>query len=146
MNLLFVDPASRSTGHCLMQDGQITQHSTIAAQKNLKSWERIGDIGFGYWQLAHDLKVRGINIDFCHIERMNYRVHFMVQWSIGAIVSNLAAWGIPSDADISPMAWQKTVDWKGLRAPLQAYKDLVTSEDELASIGMAIHWKETNNV
>ena len=149
--LLFIDPASVSTGWATLVNGVICEHGTIDVNKKYPANRRLALLRDRYFSLVQQLELAMSQrfgeiseIEFCHIERMNYRVHFLVSWSIGAIVSAISGYGIDCDADISPTAWQKTVDWKGKRGPLRAYINEVQSEDELAAIGMAIHWRETH--
>lgn len=140
---LFIDPGSKSTGWCLLsQNNKFVKSGSVIVPAGYEIDRRLSHINGEYWSLIDGLLTEGIYIQECHIERMNYRVHYAVQWSIGAIIAGIACWGIKCDADISPHAWQKAVDWHGKRKPLLPYSNKVDSEDELASIGMAIYWSK----
>jgi hypothetical protein len=52
----------------------------------------------------------------------------------------LYASGRTISADVSISSWQKATSWKTTKDPIKAYKGRVSSEDELAAIGMGTYY------
>ena len=149
---LFIDPGSNSTGWAVVDEESkcILETGTIRAHKNHEVWERLDEIGAGYYVLANELGSRydawGSKV---HIERMNRNVNVAVVWSVAAIAVNLMPWGFFIDEQISPTAWQKTVKWNKAHTKKNWVKNKLAkryntdSEDEAAAIGLALHWIKT---
>lgn len=130
-SILYVDPASISTGWALFIDGTLQQSGTIVADKKDNVFKRLYQIYVGYRKL-------GIKPDEVHIEQLVRNTHIYTHWSVSVIALGLFHRDVQVDADIPISSWQKFTEWKEERTPLQAYKRRVSSEDELAAIGMGL--------
>lgn len=143
---MFIDPGSKSSGWALFVEGKLIQHGTIACREpKAVVHERLFDIYMKYRNLGFTEIPEAI-----HFERLNKRCHHYVMWSIGAIMVALLDQGL-SEAecfdDISPGSWQKTVGWKSqagkltLGPELEKFRRRSKTEDQLAAIGMGMHWQ-----
>lgn len=130
-NILYVDPASISTGWALFTDGKLVQSGTILADKKDNVFKRLYQIYVAYKKL-------GIKADEVHIEQLVRNTHIFTHWSVSVIALALFHSNIQMDADIPIASWQKFTEWKEEKTPLQNYKRRVGSEDELAAIGMGL--------
>lgn len=136
---LFIDPGSNSTGWALFRDKEYLESDTIKTSRPKEhALKRLVDIQYGYYCLASRLCYHSdIEIYF---ERMNHRVKECI-WAVGAIGVTLLDWGaFKWGGEISPLSWQKYVDWKGKRRKLGRYKKRVESEDELSAIGIGLYY------
>lgn len=129
--ILYVDPASISTGWALFENGKLKQSGTIAADKSLSVFLRLHNIAKAYKRLR-------LYPDEIHIEQLVRNTHIYTHWSVSIIALSMFRRNVKVDADIPISSWQKFTDWKGTKAPLQSYKRRVSSEDELAAIGMGL--------
>jgi hypothetical protein len=130
-SILYVDPASISTGWALFVDGVLQQSGTIVADKKDNVFKRLYQIYVGYRKL-------GIKPDEVHIEQLVRNTHIYTHWSVSVIALGLFHSNVKVGADIPISSWQKFVNWKEDKTPLQIYKRRVSSEDELAAIGMGL--------
>lgn len=130
-NILYVDPASISSGWALFVDGQLQQSGTVLADKKANVFKRLYQIYSGYKKL-------GIKADEVHIEQLVRNTHIYTHWSVSVIALGLFHSNVQVGADIPIASWQKFTEWKEERTPLQTYKRRVSSEDELAAIGMGL--------
>jgi len=130
--VIYVDPASISTGWALFEDGQLVDSGTIAVDKKLPVFIRLYKIYKEYRKLR-------IKADEVHIEQLVRNTHIFTHWSVSVIALGLFHNNVQVDADIPIASWQKFVDWKEEKAPLAPYKRRVQSEDELAAIGMGLY-------
>ena len=129
--ILYVDPASISSGWALFEDGRLIRSGTVATDKRDNVFLRLYKIYQGYKKL-------GIKPDEIHIEQLVRNTHIFTHWSVSVIALSLFHRDVQVDADIPIASWQKFTDWKETKDPLQTYKRRVSSEDELAAIGMGL--------
>lgn len=129
--VLYVDPASISTGWALFEDGEYKTSGTVAVDKKLPVFVRLYQIYKAYRKLR-------IKADEVHIEQLVRNTHIYTHWSVSVIALGLFHSNVQVDADIPISSWQKFVDWKEERAALKTYQKRVSSEDELAAIGMGL--------
>lgn len=130
-SIVYVDPASISSGWALFVDGKLQQSGTVLADKKANVFKRLYQIYCGYKKL-------GIKADEVHIEQLVRNTHIFTHWSVSVIALGLFHSNVQVDADIPISSWQKFVDWKEERAALKTYQKRVSSEDELAAIGMGL--------
>ncbi|NDG29308.1 hypothetical protein EB118_04295 [bacterium] len=130
-SILYVDPASISSGWALFVNGQLQDSGTVLADKKANVFKRLYQIYSGYKKL-------GIKADEVHIEQLVRNTHIFTHWSVSVIALGVFHSGVQVDADIPISSWQKFTEWKEERTPLQIYKRRVGSEDELAAIGMGL--------
>lgn len=130
--ILYVDPASISTGWALFSDGKLIKSGTIAVDKKLPVFVRLYQIYKTYRKLR-------LKPDEVHIEQLVRNTHIYTHWSVSVIALGLFHSNVTVGADIPIASWQKFVDWKEERKPLASYKRWVQSEDELAAIGMGLY-------
>jgi hypothetical protein len=146
--LLFIDPASKSTGWAYVVDGKLIQSGTTVVGHNLDIFARLSKLYHAYFMVVKELA-----IDEIHIERLPAKCHHMTHWSVGVIGAAGFEGGVAEiKADISPSSWQKAMGWKTVRSPklpgytLKPGSPLlplvgdVKSVDELAAIGIALYW------
>lgn len=135
MKIMFIDPATYNTGWALFEDGKLLKSGAIIVDGHL--CDRMLELKNRYAALAAELKP-----DKFYIERMNQSV-FIVIWSVAVIVLGMAEGGVRFDKQaeiqISPNSWQQTVRWKQTDSMLE-YRGIVKSIDELAAIGMGLHY------
>ena len=137
--IIYVDPASISSGWALFENGRLIQSGTIAVDKTKSVFVRLYQIHKQYRKLR-------IKADELHIEQLVRNTHIYTHWSVSVIALALFRGNIQVDADIPISSWQKFVDWKEERGPLKTYQKRVRSEDELAAIGMGLwHTARTTN-
>lgn len=129
--ILYVDPASISSGWALFENGRLIRSGTVATDKRDNVFVRLYKIYKGYKKL-------GLKPDEIHIEQLVRNTHIFTHWSVSIIALGLFHDDVQVDADIPISSWQKFTDWKETKEPLQAYKRRVSSEDELAAIGMGL--------
>jgi hypothetical protein len=130
--IVYVDPASISTGWALFEDGKLITSGTIAVDKKLPVFIRLYQIYKAYRKLR-------LKPDEVHIEQLVRNTHIFTHWSVSVIALGLFHHSVQVDADIPISSWQKFVDWKEEKTPLAPYKRRVQSEDELAAIGMGLY-------
>lgn len=130
-SIVYVDPASISSGWALFVDGKLQQSGTVLADKKANVFKRLYQIYCGYKKL-------GIKADEVHIEQLVRNTHIFTHWSVSVIALGLFHSNVQVDADIPISSWQKFTEWKENQTPLQIYKRRVSSEDELAAIGMGL--------
>lgn len=130
--VLYVDPASISTGWALFEDGEYKTSGTVAVDKKLPVFVRLYQIYKAYRKLR-------IKADEVHIEQLVRNTHIYTHWSVSVIALGLFHSNVQVDADIPISSWQKFAEWKGEKAPLKSYQRWVKSEDELAAIGMGLY-------
>lgn len=130
--ILYVDPASISTGWALFEDGQLKSSGTIIADKRLPIFIRL-------FQIYKQYRRKKFDVEEVHIEQLVRNTHIYTHWSVCAIALGVLRSHTKVDADIPIQSWQKATDWKGEQAPLQSYKRRVSSEDELAAIAMGLY-------
>jgi len=151
---IFIDPAGQSTGYAIFSGKACIESGTIAEaltaeEKKLKGDDRLVSalgririISIRYQQLVSNL---GYTVDEAYIERLMYSTNIHCHWAVGSISSALYAAGVKKvSPTISVTSWQKAVDWKGKRAKLKSCIKEVSSEDELAAIGMGLYWTKEN--
>ena len=129
--ILYVDPASISTGWALFEDGKLVTSGTVAVDKKMPVFLRLYHIYKAYKKLRlspHEI----------HIEQLVRNTHIYTHWSVSVIALSLFHSNVQVGADIPIASWQKFTEWKEERTPLQTYKRRVSSEDELAAIGMGL--------
>ena len=129
--ILYVDPASISSGWALFENGKLTRSGTIAVDKKKNVFLRLYHIHRQYKKLR-------IQADELHIEQLVRNTHIFTHWSVSVIALALFHSNVQVDADIPISSWQKFTEWKEERNPLKAYQKRVSSEDELAAIGMGL--------
>ncbi len=135
--ILFIDPASKSTGWALFDaDGVLKESGTIVAEESSDVFTRLSDLYSQYYQLRVCRKIREV-----HIEQLVRNTHIYTHWSVGVIGAALRQFtDTEVYADISISSWQKFAEWKGEREPLAADVFEVDSEDELAARAMGRFW------
>jgi Holliday junction resolvasome RuvABC endonuclease subunit len=131
---LFIDPASISTGWALFSDDTLLQSGTVATNKKNDVFDRLHAIYREYKKLKFK------NVDEVHIEQLVRNTHIYTHWSVSVIAMALYASGRTISADVSISSWQKATSWKTTKDPIKAYKGRVSSEDELAAIGMGTYY------
>jgi hypothetical protein len=133
---LFVDPASISSGWALFDDAQFVKSGSVCADVKDTIFRRLKFVYKSY----RALRGRAGEV---HIEQLPRRCHIYTHWSVSVI--GLALWSFRCGvvADVPVRSWQRFADWHGAKAPLEAYKGRVASEDELAAIGMGLWWVST---
>lgn len=131
---LFIDPASISTGWALFSDDTLLQSGTVATNKKNDIFDRLHSIYKEYKKLKFK------NVDEVHIEQLVRNTHIYTHWSVSVIAMALYASGRTISADVSISSWQKATSWKTTKDPIKAYKGRVSSEDELAAIGMGTYY------
>lgn len=129
-NVLYVDPASISSGWALFTDGKLVNSGTIAVDKRDNIFVRLCKIYKGYKKLD--------KVEEVHIEQLVRNTHIYTHWSVSVIAIALHHSGCNIFADIPIASWQKYTDWQGERKLLDSYKRGLKSEDELAAIGMGL--------
>jgi hypothetical protein len=129
--ILYVDPASISTGWALFEDGKLIQSGTVAVDKKMNVFLRLHHIYKAYKKLR-------LSPNEIHIEQLVRNTHIYTHWSVSVIALSMFRRNVQVDADVPISSWQKFTDWKGEKAPLKNYKRWVKSEDELAAIGMGL--------
>lgn len=140
--ILFIDPASRSSGWAQFLDGKFEKAWTLSF-KDKDQFQRLVKIRETIKQL-----IKPGDVDEAHIETMNYGVHYACIWSVGVIGETLASMGIKVYQDIPVSAWQKASDWKNIQHmwnEVHAPK-VFESEDEWAAYHMGIYWLKKNGV
>ena len=131
-NRLFIDPGSYSTGWALFKGPELIKSGTVDVDKKERDpFVRLSKISQQYLLLM---------LPACevHLEQLVRNTHIYTHWSVGAIGAILTGLGCSVKADIPIASWQRAVDWHGDREPLNSYLELVSSEDELAAIGMGL--------
>lgn len=131
---LFIDPASISTGWALFSDDELVRSGTVATNKKDDVFDRLNYIFNEY------KKLKFTNVDEVHIEQLVRNTHIYTHWSVSVIAMALYNPDRTIAADISISAWQKATSWKTTKDPIKAYKGRVSSEDELAAIGMGTYY------
>lgn len=131
---LFIDPASISTGWALFSDDKLVRSGTVATDKKNNVFDRLNYIFKEY------KKLKFTNVDEVHIEQLVRNTHIYTHWSVSVIAMALYATDRAIAADVSISSWQKATSWKTTKDPLKAYKGRVSSEDELAAIGMGTYY------
>lgn len=129
--IIYVDPASISSGWALFENGKLTRSGTIAVDKKKNVFLRL-------YHIHRQYKALRIKADELHIEQLVRNTHIYTHWSVSVIAHALFHSNIQVDADIPISSWQKFVDWKEERTALKTYQKRVSSEDELAAIGMGL--------
>lgn len=129
--ILYVDPASISTGWALFENGKLKRSGTVAVDKKMSIFLRLFHIAKAYKKLR-------LQPDEIHIEQLVRNTHIYTHWSVSVIALSMFRRNVKVDADIPIASWQKFTEWKEDKAPLQSYKRRVSSEDELAAIGMGL--------
>jgi len=131
---LFIDPASISTGWALFADGHLLKSGTVTASKKDNIFARL-------YQIYREYKSLKFNaVDEVHIEQLVRNTHIYTHWSVSVIAMALYHPNRNIAADVSISAWQKATSWKTTKEPIKAYKGRVSSEDELAAIGMGTYY------
>jgi Holliday junction resolvasome RuvABC endonuclease subunit len=128
---LFIDPASRSTGWAYSEDGLLIEHGTIAS-KLPTVYARLSAIHFNYVEL-----VRRTKPDIVVFERMNYKVHHFVLYSIGTIMEACSSHSeVLEFKEQSPGTWKKYL--KKCGRTLEKNQELhgCGSEDEAVAVAM----------
>ena len=131
---LFIDPASISTGWALFSEDQVIDSGTIATNKKDNVFDRLNYIFKEY------KKLKFTDVDEVHIEQLVRNTHIYTHWSVSVIAMALYNPTRIIAADISISSWQKATSWKTTKDPIKAYKGRVSSEDELAAIGMGTYY------
>jgi len=129
--ILYVDPASISSGWALFEDGKLVTSGTVAVDKKMNVFLRLHHIYKAYKKLRlspHEI----------HIEQLVRNTHIYTHWSVSVIALGMFRRNVQVDADVPISSWQKFTDWKEERGPLKTYQRRVSSEDELAAIGMGL--------
>lgn len=129
--ILYVDPASISTGWALFEDGKLIDSGTVAVDKKLPIFLRLYHIYKAYKRLR-------LSPNEIHIEQLVRNTHIYTHWSVSVIALSMFRRNVQVDADVPISSWQKFTDWQGEKAPLKSYRRWVKSEDELAAIGMGL--------
>ena len=129
--ILYVDPASISTGWALFENGKLVSSGTVAVDKKMPVFLRLYHIYKSYKKLR-------LSPNEIHIEQLVRNTHIYTHWSVSVIALSMFRRNVQVDADVPIASWQKFADWKGEKEPLKVYKRRVTSEDELAAIGMGL--------
>lgn len=129
-SILYIDPASISSGWALFEGGRLVKSGTVAVDKRDNIFVRLCKIYKGYKKLEKAEEV--------HIEQLVRNTHIYTHWSVSVIAIALHHSGCNIFADVPITSWQKHTDWQGEKAPLNSYKGRVSSEDELAAIGMGL--------
>ncbi len=129
--VLYVDPASISSGWALFENGKLIDSGTVAVDKKMPVFLRLYHIYKAYRKLR-------LSPNELHIEQLVRNTHIYTHWSVSVIALSLFRRNVQVDADIPIASWQKFADWKGEKTPLKDYKRWVRSEDELAAIGMGL--------
>jgi Holliday junction resolvasome RuvABC endonuclease subunit len=128
--VLYIDPASISSGWALFEDGVLINSGTIAVDKKDNVFIRLCKIYKSYRKVP--------KVGEVHIEQLVRNTHIYTHWSVSVIAIALHHSGCNISADIPIASWQKYTDWQGKKAPLHSYTGRVKSEDELAAIGMGL--------
>ena len=131
---LFIDPASISTGWALFSDDKLVTSGTVATNKKDNVFTRLNYIFKEY------KKLKFTDVDEVHIEQLVRNTHIYTHWSVSVIAMALYNPTRAIAADISISSWQKATSWKTTKEPIKAYKGRVSSEDELAAIGMGTYY------
>lgn len=133
--VLYIDPASISSGWALFDGDRLIDSGTIAVDKKDNVFVRLCKIYKNYKKLSLDYEE-------IHIEQLVRNTHIYTHWSVSVIATALYHSGCNIFADIPIASWQKHTDWQGEKKILDGYKRRVKSEDELAAIGMGL-WHTT---
>lgn len=131
---LFIDPASISTGWALFSDDQLIKSGTVATNKKDNVFDRLNYIFKEY------RKLKFTDVSEVHIEQLVRNTHIYTHWSVSVIAMALYHPSRAIAADVSISSWQKATSWKTTKDPIKAYKGRVSSEDELAAIGMGTYY------
>lgn len=129
--IVYIDPASISTGWALFENGKLIQSGTIAVDKKLSVFLRLFQIYKAYKKLR-------LAPNEIHIEQLVRNTHIYTHWSVSVIALALFRRNVKVDADIPIASWQKFTEWKENKTPLKSYIRRTKSEDELAAIGMGL--------
>jgi hypothetical protein len=130
---LFVDPGSKSAGWALYEGPNFIASGTCAAE-GVNPFTRLNVVLRLLSQQLNDKWP----VDEAHIERLNYKTHYICLWSVGVLGSYLAGRGaeVQQDIDISP--WQKHNNWKEEKGDWKTHG--FASEDEFAAVCMGRWW------
>lgn len=129
-SVLYIDPASISSGWALFNGDRLISSGTVAVDKRDNIFVRLCKIYKAYKKLE--------KVEEVHIEQLVRNTHIYTHWSVSVIAIALHHSGCSIFADVPISSWQKYTDWQGEKTPLDSYKRRVTSEDELAAIGMGL--------
>jgi len=108
----------------------------------LPPFQRLKLIFQGYTDLCRYQRL-DLTIQEVHIEQLVRNTHIYTHYSVCAAGIAFVSEHVSVDADIPIQSWQAHCEWKGKRAPLEAYKERVSTEDELAAIGMGLWYVAT---
>jgi len=122
--LLFIDPASISSGWALYEGSTCVKSGTFVVDKNLPIAVRLRKVYEFYKKLIAKLIPEEV-----HVEQLVRATHIYTHWSVGVI---LASSSIPAFADINITSWQRYTNWKKLAKALQT--------DEAAAIEMGKYY------
>jgi len=129
--VLYIDPASISSGWALFDGDRLIDSGTVAVDKKDNVFIRLCKIYKLYKKLL-------VEYEEVHIEQLVRNTHIYTHWSVSVIAIALHHSGCNIFADIPIASWQKHTDWKGDKKLLDGYTGRVSSEDELAAIGMGL--------
>lgn len=133
---LFIDPASISSGWALFRGSELISSGTVLVEKKLPPFERLKLVYLHYLTLSNQYLAK--EIEEVHIEQLPRSCHIYTHYSVCAAAIAIVSPSCSVAGDIPISSWQKAVDWNGERAALAAYQERVSSEDELAAIGMGL--------
>ena len=133
--MLFIDPASISTGWAYYVGKQLKASGTISTDKKLDVVARLTNI----WAEYRSTIVSG-SIDEVHIEQLPRRCHHYTHWSVGVIAHALYPICRTIRADVAVKSWQKHSGWVTGKS---GWKEAgFTSEDESAAVHIGKYWME----
>lgn len=130
---VFVDPASRSAGYAVYDDEKLIESGTLLAVGD-DEVERMVQLWAGFKKVAERIKPEEL-----YVERMNYQVHYLVQWAVGIVKTVFAIYGgTKVHGDVSPNSWKAFLKREALTlGGIKAMND-TSSDDEAVAIGLGL--------
>jgi hypothetical protein len=116
------------------------QSGTFVVDRKKNIFRRLCEV------FAHYRDIVDCDIDEVHIEQLVRNTHIYTHWSVAVIGIALYLQCGSVDANIPIQSWQKHNGWRKAKGGvevgkvLETYRKKVSSEDELAAIGMGLFW------
>lgn len=140
MDLLAIDPATKSLGWAWFKDGRLYKHGSLVVKGTLQ--KRLLQIYEFFSEMSKETK-----FDYVITERMNFRTHYTVNFAIGVIYIAFTNAGYVGD-DLSPNTWkayfglkQRDKGKKIKNVFRKLFKDVkIETDDEIEAILMGLCW------
>lgn len=133
--ILFIDPASRSTGWAYFEQGVLREHGTVESSLPL-AIARLSELYQAYLKLGECLQP-GVVV----VEQMNRSVNYLVVWS--AAVLNMAIYDSQTSGFVctdfkqqSPSTWKAWLTKNNIDRQSLLFGFTCKSEDEATAIAM----------